>query len=51
MAWVWVGYLVAGEVGMRLLDEQVSWVWVVQLRLLPGLQEQVAGEEVDEIAG
>ena len=37
--------------GMRLLDEQVAWVWVVQLRLVPGLEEQVAGEKVDEIAG
>jgi hypothetical protein len=37
--------------GMRFLDEQVAWVWIVQLRLVPGLEEQVAGEKVDEIAG
>jgi hypothetical protein len=36
---------------MRLLDEQVAWVWVVQLRLVPGLEEQVAGEKMYEIAG
>jgi hypothetical protein len=33
---------------MKLLDEQVAWVWVGKLRLVPALEEQVAGQEVDE---
>jgi hypothetical protein len=31
-----------------LLNGQVGWVWVRQLSLIPGLKEQVSGEEVDE---
>ena len=33
---------------MKLLDEQVAWVWVGQLRLVLALEEQVAGLKVDE---
>ena len=33
------------------VDEQAAWVWVGSLRLVPGLNEQVDVEEVDEIAG
>jgi hypothetical protein len=36
---------------MILLDEQVAWVWVGELRMVPGLEEQIAGEVVDEFAG
>ena len=38
---------VAGEEVVRLLDEQVAWVWVVLLRLVPGPEKQVSGEKVD----
>ena len=33
------------------MDELASSVWVGSLRLVPGIEEQVALEEVDEIAG
>jgi hypothetical protein len=33
------------------VDEQLAWVWVGSLRLVPGLEQQVVFEEVDEIAG
>ena len=36
---------------MRLLGEQVACVWVGYLRFIQGLEEHVAGDEVDEIAG
>jgi hypothetical protein len=44
----WLEVQVAVEVGMRLLDEQVAWVWVVQLRLVLGLEEHAAGQEIDD---
>ena len=36
---------------IRLLDEQLASVCVGLLRLVPGIEEQVAGEKVDAIAG
>jgi hypothetical protein len=36
---------------MRLLGEQVACVWVGYLRFIQGMEEHVAGDEVDEIVG
>ena len=33
------------------MDEQAAWVLVDSMRWVPGLEEQVAVEVVDEIAG
>jgi len=33
------------------VDDQAAWVWVGSLRLVPGLEKQVAVVDIDENAG